>query len=133
FAATMAESLLCSLSGSGFAMVAPAGREAELIDGAHAVPGLDPSLGRDPDRLDVAEYRLPYGGGITIRIGRGTVAVPGAPAMLEELWRRHGRLPWAEVLAPAVELARSGWPASRTMSSYLALVGPGPYARQQEC
>ncbi|QDV38950.1 gamma-glutamyltransferase [Tautonia plasticadhaerens] len=134
FVATMAESLLCSLSGSGFALIAPAdGRDPELIDGAHAVPGLDPGLRRDPEALDVVEYPLPYGGGIRIRIGRGTVAVPGAPAMLEETWRRHGRLPWAEVLAPAVELARSGWPASKTMSGYLALVGPGSYSRQDDC
>ncbi|RUL85292.1 gamma-glutamyltransferase [Tautonia sociabilis] len=133
FVATMAESLLCSLSGSGFAMISPGGGEPELIDGSHTVPGRDSEDRRPPGELDVVEYALPYGGGISIRIGRGTVAVPGAPAMLEETWRRHGRLPWAEVLAPSVELARSGWPASKTMVNYLAQVGPGPYARQEEC
>ncbi|MEW4566957.1 gamma-glutamyltransferase [Tautonia sp. JC769] len=133
--ATMTEALMCSLCGSGFAMVAMGGEDAELIDGAHTVPGLDRDRGRDRGAggLDVVEHLLPYGSGVRVRIGRGTVAVPGAPAMLETLWERHGRLPWAEVVAPSVELARSGWPASKTMSDYLARVGPGSYARQEEC
>ncbi|WP_169977698.1 gamma-glutamyltransferase [Tautonia rosea] len=131
--ATMTEALMCSLSGSGFAMVAMEGKDAELIDGAHTVPGLDPTMSRSGEGLDVVDYLLPYGSGIAIKIGRGTVAVPGVPAMLETLWKRHGRLPWADLVAPSIELARSGWPASKTMSDYLARVGPGSYVRQDDC
>lgn len=40
--------------------------------------------------------------------GYRAVAVPGAPAALAALHRRWGRLPLAEVVRPAVELARRG-------------------------
>jgi gamma-glutamyltranspeptidase/glutathione hydrolase len=41
-------------------------------------------------------------------IGGASVAVPGVPLGLGEVHRRWGRLPWAEVVAPAVELAKTG-------------------------
>jgi len=34
--------------------------------------------------------------------------VPGSPRGLEEAWRRHGSLPWADLVAPAIALARDG-------------------------
>lgn len=40
--------------------------------------------------------------------GWGSVAVPGLLAGMHEGHRRWGRLPWAEVVGPAAELARSG-------------------------
>ena len=43
-------------------------------------------------------------------IGPAAVAVPGMPAGLATAHRRYARLPWAELLAPAVELARAGVP-----------------------
>ena len=43
-------------------------------------------------------------------IGPAAVAVPGMPAGLAAAHRRYGRLPWAELAAPAVELARAGVP-----------------------
>jgi len=42
--------------------------------------------------------------------GYRAVAVPGAPAAWSALHRRYGRLPLAEVVRPAVELARRGVP-----------------------
>lgn len=39
-----------------------------------------------------------------------SVTVPGAVAGWFDLWRRWGRLPIAEVLAPAIGLARNGFP-----------------------
>src|SRR5213592_3064446 len=35
--------------------------------------------------------------------------VPGTPHLLGEAHRRYGRLPWAEVLRPAIELAERGF------------------------
>ena len=40
------------------------------------------------------------GQAIPYEIGPPTVAVPGIPAGVLHLWRRWGRLPWAEVVAP---------------------------------
>jgi gamma-glutamyltranspeptidase/glutathione hydrolase len=132
FVASLVEILFCSLAGSAFVMVGRPGAEPELIDGADAVPGLDPNRPADPARANTREVVLTFGGGVMIQAGHGTVAVPGMPAALELAWQRHGRLPWAEVLAPAVALAHSGWPMGRTLSEWLGQVGPGPYSYQEE-
>jgi gamma-glutamyltranspeptidase/glutathione hydrolase len=42
------------------------------------------------------------------RIGASSCAVPGAVAGLSEVHRMYGSLPWRELIAPAVELARGG-------------------------
>jgi gamma-glutamyltranspeptidase/glutathione hydrolase len=40
--------------------------------------------------------------------GPGSIAVPGVVAGMEEAHRRHARLPWRELLGPAVDLAGEG-------------------------
>jgi gamma-glutamyltranspeptidase/glutathione hydrolase len=59
----------------------------------------------------------PLGKGVTdfsgdsiqvFKIGCASVAVPGTAKGLEEAHRRYGSLPWSELAAPAVELAREG-------------------------
>src|SRR5690606_10467707 len=49
------------------------------------------------------------------RYGLAPAMVPGAPAAWVELNRRFGRLPLAQVLAPAVEYAERGYPVSPTL------------------
>ena len=56
------------------------------------------------------------------RIGEASCAVPGAAAGLEAVHRAYGRLPWAEVIAPAVELARSGIELSREQAHLHAIL-----------
>jgi len=41
--------------------------------------------------------------------GYGTVPIPGTPAALEEMLRRYGKMSLAEVLQPAIRLAREGF------------------------
>ena len=40
--------------------------------------------------------------------GPGSIAVPGVVAGMEEIHRRHAKLPWRELLRPAVDLAGEG-------------------------
>src|SRR5207249_4134414 len=50
-------------------------------------------------------------------VGPLAAGVPGSPAGLFELHKRYGRLPWAEVVAPAVRLARDGFAVSPRLQS----------------
>ena len=56
-----------------------------------------------------------FSGGSTqeFRIGHASVAVPGVVPGLEVAHRAYGSLPWRELFAPAVELARGGLDADR--------------------
>jgi gamma-glutamyltranspeptidase/glutathione hydrolase len=47
-----------------------------------------------------------------VGVGGLAVGVPGALRMLELAHRAHGRLPWANLFAPAIELAESGFEIS---------------------
>lgn len=57
----------------------------------------------------------------TARVEGGTsVGVPGTPAGLAWLLAEHGRLPLAELAAPAIALAESGYPVSATLAGLVA-------------
>lgn len=53
------------------------------------------------------------------------VLVPGAVAGLEALHRRHGVLPWSELVKPAARLAREGFAIPPLYSAILAAYGDG--------
>ena len=52
-------------------------------------------------------------------VGGRSVGVPGVLRMLELAHRRHGRLPWAELFRPAIELAEKGFPLSPRLHALL--------------
>jgi gamma-glutamyltranspeptidase/glutathione hydrolase len=49
---------------------------------------------------------------VNVGVGGLAVGVPGALRMLEAAHRERGRLPWADVFAPAIELAENGFEIS---------------------
>src|SRR6266545_3814742 len=53
-------------------------------------------------------------------VGGRSVGVPGTLALLAEAHRRHGRLPWPRLFAPAIALAESGFPVSPRLNTLLA-------------
>ena len=53
-----------------------------------------------------------------------SVGVPGTVAGLHLAWKEHGRLPWARLVRPAIDLARNGFPLSESLAASLAHVLP---------
>lgn len=55
--------------------------------------------------------------------------VPGTVRGLELAHRKYGRLPWADVVRPAAELAARGWPLSPALARSLNSVLRGKFSR----
>jgi len=53
-------------------------------------------------------------------VGGKSVGVPGTVALLAAAHRRYGKLPWASLFAPAIDLARNGFPVSARLHATLA-------------
>lgn len=93
-----------NLGGGGFALFADGGGATTALDFREVAPaGADPGLYLDGAGEVVGQRSI---------TGPLAVGVPGSPAGLHELAGRHGagRLGWAELCAPAVRLAREGFP-----------------------
>lgn len=54
-------------------------------------------------------------------VGGRSVGVPGTVRLLEEAHRRWGKLPWANVIAPAIKLAEDGFAVSPRLNGLLTL------------
>lgn len=54
-------------------------------------------------------------------LGGRAVGVPGTLRMLEAAHRRHGRLPWAALFAPAIAAAEEGFPVSPRLAATIAV------------
>lgn len=89
-----------NLGGGGFAVVRSGG-EITSLDFRETAPA---AATRDMF-LDVQGAPLPEAS----LVGPLAAGVPGCPAGLFALHRRHGKLPWAAVVEPAVRLARDGF------------------------
>jgi gamma-glutamyltranspeptidase/glutathione hydrolase len=102
----VAETIYTGLGGGGFATYFDAATgEVTCLDFFVSVPGTDGD--RRADAMIAVDVVF---GGVPQRysIGGASVAVPGVPAGCGEVHRRWGRLPWADVVAPAAALARTG-------------------------
>jgi len=108
FVSWVAESPLTGPGAGGFMLVHRARDGSDrILDFFVAAPGrgLPPGRGDGMVPVDVAfDARAVQ----VFLVGPASCAVPGAPAGLALAHRRYGRLPWAELLVPAVEVARRG-------------------------
>ncbi|WP_110183484.1 gamma-glutamyltransferase [Nocardioides solisilvae] len=108
---------LVSLSSGGFVTVQPPGSgPAWTVDGWMDMPGRGLDV---PPGTGTWDVHTSYGGGVDITIGPGSVAVHGALLALGEAHAREGSLPWAELVAPAVEVARGGFRLGAASRYYL--------------
>lgn len=88
------------------------GQRTQAFDGRETAPAAaDEKLFLGPDGKP-----LPFRQAI---VGGRAVGVPGAVAMLEQVHRLHGRLPWARLFEPAIALAESGFAMSPRLHALL--------------
>jgi gamma-glutamyltranspeptidase/glutathione hydrolase len=74
---------------------------------------------------DLVELQVPFGEELVhYAIGAASFAVPGVPAGLGALRERYGSLPWRELCAPALRLARGGVEMPPAQASCLAMLAP---------
>ena len=102
FTAFVTEGPLTGPAAGGLLLVHEASGETTLLDCFFAVP---------TERLGVMDEVLvdfEDAGTQTFHVGEGSVAVPGLLQGLEEAHRRFATLSWAELVEPALEVAREG-------------------------
>jgi len=88
------------------------GRQVQAFDGRETAPAAaDERLFLQPDGQPMALMAAIVGG--------RAVGVPGAVRMLEAAHRQHGRLPWAQLFAPAITLAEQGFAVSPRLFALL--------------
>ena len=101
----------------GFVTVGGPNHSPVVYDGAMAMPG----LGLPKDRLGSGgvAVHIGYGGGGDTIVGPGSVAVPGGWAAMGAVWKDYGVAPWSEIVAPALDYARRGFPLGSVADYYL--------------
>jgi gamma-glutamyltranspeptidase/glutathione hydrolase len=88
-------------------------RRVESYDGRETAPAA-----ARPDRFLAADGTpLPFMDAV---VGGRSVGVPGTLKMLALVHRKHGRLPWARLFAPAIQLAETGFPISPRLHGMLS-------------
>jgi gamma-glutamyltranspeptidase / glutathione hydrolase len=106
-AACVSEVVFTSLGGGGFLVVHEPAGEEHVLDFFVNTPGLgQTSTDESPDFTPITVH---YPGADQVfHVGPGSVAVPGALAGVLRASEQYGRLPMAQLVAPAIELARNG-------------------------
>ena len=115
-ASCVAETVMTGLLGGGHAIYWD-GRDTWSLDCFVDVPS---GTGAPPVQLHV-----PFGEELVhYAVGPGTCAVPGLPRGLGALHARFGRLPWVQLVQPALALARVGVAMPPAHASCLAMLAP---------
>ena len=121
-ASCVAETVMTGLLGGGHAVYFDAATaRSRNLDCFCAVPG----LGGDAGPYELLKLDVPFGEELVhYAVGPASCAVPGLPAGIDALWREHGRLPWRELCAPALRLARDGVPMPPAHVACLQMLEP---------
>ncbi len=88
---------MVTLGGDSWTLAGPADGEVLAINGTGRAPA-----GLTPDLLRALGHQAMPGSGVH------SISVPGLPSAWAELHARFGRIPFAELLAPAIGYARDG-------------------------
>lgn len=106
--------------GGGALLLYAAGSEVTAWDGRETAPAAaDEKLFLGADGQPLAFYDGVVGG--------RSVGAPGVVRMLEAAHKAYGRLPWAQLIQPAIELAEQGFAVSPRLN---ALLKNDPYLKK---
>lgn len=99
---TLVEPEASGIGGGGFMMV-----HDELSGGIYAYDGREKApRAAQPDRFLRDGARMDFGEAV---VGGRSVGVPGMIALMALTHEKHGRLDWASLFQPAIDLARDGF------------------------
>ncbi len=119
-AATVTEPMLCSLGGGGHALVQAEGRAPVSLDCFTHTP-----RHRRSDSLDFYPIVGNFGTDIQeFHVGMAAIATPGLVAGLFALSERFGRMSFADLVEPAIRLAREGVALNPTQHYTLNILEP---------
>ena len=90
-------------------------KELKSYDGRETAPAA-----ARPDRFLRDGRRIPFDEAVHSGL---SIGVPGLVRLLEEVHRRHGKLPWARLFEPAIALAENGFPVSPRLNLLLTWMG----------
>jgi gamma-glutamyltranspeptidase / glutathione hydrolase len=123
FVAWVAESPLTGPGAGGFMLVHRAADASErVLDFFAGVPGRD--LEHEAAPMESVDVRFDDRTTQMFLIGPASCAVPGMAAGLAEAHRLYGSLPWGELVAPAIALAREGVVLTRRQAYLHAILDP---------
>ncbi|MDY0106493.1 MAG: gamma-glutamyltransferase family protein, partial [Giesbergeria sp.] len=109
---TLVEPQSSGIGGGAFLLHAHGGK-VQAYDGRETAPAAaDENL-----FLDANGKPLAFHDGV---VGGRSVGVPGTVRMLEMAHRQHGKLPWAVLFQPAIQLAEGGFKVSARLNTLLA-------------
>ena len=108
---TLVEPQSSGIGGGAFLLHAT-GSKVEAFDGRETAP----MAANEKLFIGADEKPLPFYDAV---VGGRPVGTPGVVKMLELVHRQHGKLPWAQLFTPAIELADNGFKVSARLANLL--------------
>ena len=123
FMSFVTEPMLTGLGAGGYMLVAPPGAAPVLLDFFVEAPGRDLPPGTTPAPLRTVD--VDFGDAVqAFNIGASAAGAYGTPAGAAAAAERFGRLPLAELVAPAAEAARAGVAVNEQQAYLLGILAP---------
>ena len=125
FAACVAEPVLTGPFGGGFGLVAGPKQATVAYDFFATIPGRGLGPAKEQAGLDFEGLEVSFGPTTQVfHGGRGATATPRLLPGLMHLHESHGRLPFPQVIQPAVALAEKGAPLSGQIAPIANILTP---------